>query len=83
MTDSPDADGSRRAVGTWEHIINDERIVTLENIARCCAGCNSSKGTKTLSIWLASDYCKRRTITRDTVADIVKEALMRRSSPGT
>lgn len=42
--------GSRRAAATWEHIVNDARIVTRENIARCCAACNSSKGTKDLSV---------------------------------
>ena len=69
------ADRSRKSVATWEHIVNDARIVTRENIARCCAPCNSSKGTKPLSVWLASIYCSRRGIGRDTVADVVKHAL--------
>ena len=67
--------GPRKAVATWEHIINDARIVTRENIARCCVACNSSKGTKRLSEWIESAYCKKRGITRDTVAEVVKEAL--------
>jgi hypothetical protein len=75
MRDSTSADGSRKSVATWEHIINDARIVTLENIARCCASCNSSKGTKRLSLWIESSYCKRRGIGRDTVARVVKQAL--------
>ena len=75
MLEAPLADGSRKTVGTWEHIINDERIVTPENIARCCWSCNSSKGTKALSIWIESKFCKRRGISWDTVADIVKQAL--------
>jgi hypothetical protein len=69
------ASGSREAVATWEHIINDAKIITRENIALCCASCNSSKGTKELSVWLDSSYCKRRGISRDTVADVVKQAL--------
>jgi len=73
--ESPPADGSRKSVATWEHIVNDARIVTRQNIARCCASCNSSKGTKELSVWIESTYCKRRGIDRDTVADIVKQAL--------
>jgi hypothetical protein len=68
--------GSRKALATWEHIVNDERIVTLENIARCCASCNSSKGTKTLAAWLQSSYCKRRGIAADTVAEVVRKALL-------
>jgi hypothetical protein len=66
---------SRRTVATWEHIVNDARIVTSQNIALCCAGCNASKGVKPLALWLESRYCKQRGITRDTVAAIVKAAL--------
>jgi hypothetical protein len=67
--------GSRKTVATWEHIINDASIVTRENIARCCFACNSSKGTKKLSDWLNSSYCKKHGISKDTVAKIVKQAL--------
>ena len=67
--------GSRRTVATWEHIINDATIVCRENIARCCAACNSSKGTKDLADWLRSNYCKTYGITDDTIAEVVKEAL--------
>jgi hypothetical protein len=69
--------GSRRAVAIWEHIINDASIVTLENIARCCAACNSSKGTKNLTDWMQSDYCKTHGIIENTVADVVKQALLK------
>jgi len=65
----------RKDVATWEHIINDARIITRENIARCCASCNSSKGTKMLSVWLRSDYCKQNRIDENTVAPVVKKAL--------
>ncbi len=67
--------GPRKVVATWEHIINDASIVTRENIARCCFACNSSKGTKTLSDWMQSSYCKKRGINKDTVAEVVKKAL--------
>jgi hypothetical protein len=60
---------------TWEHIVNDAKIITRRNIARCCASCNASKGAKKLSDWLTSDYCKQRRITRSSVAPIVKCAL--------
>ena len=76
MIESPPADGSRKSVATWGHIINDATIVTRENIARCCASCNSSKGTKRLSLWIESSYCKRLGISGGTVADVVKRALM-------
>jgi 5-methylcytosine-specific restriction endonuclease McrA len=66
----------RKSKATWEHIVNDARIVNRENIARCCVSCNSSKGNKTLSDWLESDYCKKRVITKDTVAEVVRRALV-------
>jgi|SRR6266404_59759 len=68
--------GPRTAVATWEHIINDASIVSRENIARCCVACNASKGTKKLSDWIQSSYCKKRGISKDTVAKVVKEALV-------
>ena len=67
--------GPRKAVATWEHIINDARIITRENIARCCVACNSSKGTKTLADWLGSAYCKKHGISKDTIAEVAKAAL--------
>lgn len=67
--------GPRKAVATWEHIINDASLVTRENIARCCAACNSSKGTIKVADWLQSGYCKKHGINKDTVAEVVKEAL--------
>ena len=65
----------RKAVATWEHIINDARIVTRENIALCCCACNASKGQKALVDWLQSAYCVQRGIGEDTVAQIVRDAL--------
>jgi hypothetical protein len=67
--------GPRSAAATWEHIVNDATIVTRENIARCCAACNASKGTKPLAEWIESSYCRTRGITKASVADVVKEAL--------
>jgi hypothetical protein len=61
---------------SWEHIVNDARIITRENISLCCRSCNSSKGVKPLQVSLESAYCKRRGITGETVAEVVKKALM-------
>jgi len=66
---------SRKTQASWEHIINDARIITRENIARCCVGCNASKGTKKLSDWINSRYCKEKDINKDSVAQIVRDAL--------
>ena len=62
MLDKMPRRGPRKAVATWEHIINDASIVTRENIARCCAACNSSKGTKKLAEWFESPYGKQHGI---------------------
>ena len=75
MVDKMPSIGSRKSVATWEHIINDASIITRGNIARCCASCNSSKGTKELSHWLESSYCKKKGINPNTVAPVVKNAL--------
>jgi len=67
---------SRRSAASWEHIINDASIVTRENIVLCCCGCNASKGQKQLSVWLQSKYCQKHGITSNTVAPIIKQALI-------
>src|SRR5262245_58895567 len=61
---------------SWEHIINDARIITRENIVRCCVGCNASKGRKALAAWLESPYCKARGITAASLAPIAQAALV-------
>lgn len=66
---------SRKSSSSWEHIINDAKIITRENIALCCLGCNASKGQKQLSVWLQSKYCKEHYISAETVAPIVKQAI--------
>ena len=66
---------TQKSMATWEHIVNDARIITKENIARCCFSCNSSKGAKELSRWLESNYCRNRGITKETVAEVVKRVL--------
>jgi hypothetical protein len=68
---------SRGQRASWEHIVNDARIVSAENIARCCMSCNASKGAKSLSAWLQSKYCERKGITVSTVATVVADALIR------
>lgn len=67
---------SAKASASWEHIINDVSIVTIENICLCCRGCNASKGQKLLSAWLRTSYCKKRGITPETVAPIIKQAIL-------
>ncbi|MFX0555255.1 HNH endonuclease [Maribacter sp. CXY002] len=66
---------SRKTKPTWEHIVNDIRINTKENIALCCTSCNASKGAKSLKNWLDSPYCRSKGISDKTVAPNVKNAL--------
>lgn len=70
-----DLSGPRAGFASWEHIINDETIVTPENIALCCMGCNSSKGTKSLRDWLDSAYCQMRGINPATIAPTAARSL--------
>lgn len=44
---------------SWEHIVNDIRITSLENIALCCVGCNASKGSKDLVSWVYSENARK------------------------
>jgi hypothetical protein len=60
---------------SWEHIVNDAKIITRENIVRCCMSCNASKGAKNLAVWLQSNYCKVKGITAHTVSKVVQNAL--------
>ncbi len=69
-------ENSRKSKPSWEHIVNDIRINGIENIALCCMSCNASKGHKLLKDWLQSDYCKRKGITAETLADVVKNAMI-------
>jgi len=66
---------TRKTKPSWEHIVNDIRINGIDNISLCCISCNASKGTKLLSDWLQSNYCKRNNITEQTVAQVVKDAI--------
>jgi uncharacterized Zn-finger protein len=66
---------SQKSAASWEHIVNDEKIITRENIALCCRGCNSSKRQKQLSVWLQSNYCRERGISKESVAPIIKQAI--------
>ena len=71
-------DRSNRATApSWEHIVNDETIITPSNIALCCIGCNSPKGTKSLAQWLDSKYCERLGITSETIAQVARDHLIR------
>jgi hypothetical protein len=65
----------RRSRPSWEHIVNDAKIVTRENIALCCIACNASKGAKLLPDWLQSKYCKSRGITEESIAAVARALL--------
>jgi hypothetical protein len=67
---------------SWEHIVNDTAIVNRDNIARCCIACNASKGTKDLAVWIESQYCLSRGISRHTVAPVIQQALHRAAAGG-
>ena len=67
---------SRKTRPSWEHIVNDIRINSIDNIALCCTCCNASKGAKNLTDWLKSNYCLSKNINENTVAEVVKNAII-------
>ena len=69
----------RKSIASWEHIINNIQITEPENIALCCIGCNSSKGSQSLIEWFNGKYCKEKNITPATVAEIVKTHIQKYS----
>jgi hypothetical protein len=61
---SSDRHGSRPS---WEHIVNDAKIIFRENIALCFRSRNSSKGARLRAEWFNALYCKQRAISREIV----------------
>ena len=59
---------SSKTRATWEHIDNNEKNISKENIALCCNSYNASKGAKRLATWFKSSYCLNKGINKKTVA---------------
>ena len=60
----------------WEHIINDENNVKINNIALCCRSCNRSKGNKKLSDWIyAKTPYRMKFVNITSLSDIIKDLL--------
>ena len=51
---------SKKTASSWEHIINDAKIITRENIALCCCSCNASKGQKNFQFGLNQNIVKKK-----------------------
>src|SRR5450432_4132076 len=58
---------------TLEHFNNNGPFDKKYNVAICCRGCNSSKGTMRLSVWFRKSYCRDKKISAETVSKPVKE----------
>ena len=69
---------SRKHKKSWEHIVNDIRINGIDNIALSCISCNASKGAKELEEWLESTYCIKKGISKQTVSNVIKTALIKK-----
>lgn len=53
---------NHKDMATWEHIDNNAKHITEDNIVLCSGSCNSSKGIKSIKEWVKSPYCKERDI---------------------
>jgi len=51
------------------------RINPPFNHSQTVVSCNASKGAKLLEVWLESDYCKKKEITVESIASVVKKAI--------
>src|SRR5271157_2011837 len=72
---------SRKNLASWEHMDdNSLRHPRVWNIALCCGSCNTSRGPKGLTEWFDSAYCRKKNISRQTVAPVIRRYLARRVS---
>jgi hypothetical protein len=65
-------DGFRGDWATIEHLNHLPPWNNISTIAICCGSCNSSRGAKRIQDWFKGDYCMRKNINIDTVAEPVK-----------
>ena len=69
---------SRNNLATWEHMDGDSvKHPRAWNIALCCGRCNNSRGPKGLAEWFDSAYCRKKNISRQTVAPVIRRYLGR------
>ena len=69
---------SRSNLASWEHLDSRaEKHPKVWNIALCCGSCNASRGPKGLAEWFDSAYCRKRRISRQTVAPVIRRYLGR------
>lgn len=69
---------SRSNLASWEHLDGDSvKHPKVWNIALCCGRCNASRGPKGLYEWFDSAYCRKKKISRKTVALVVLRYLAR------
>ncbi|MGO4912599.1 HNH endonuclease [Leeuwenhoekiella sp. W20_SRS_FM14] len=71
---------SRKTKPSWEHIINDIHLSSVENIALCCISCNASKSAHKLEEWLTGKYCLSKSINENTVAEVVQNVIRKNIS---
>lgn len=50
----------------------------IDNITICCGSCNSSRGIKELDKWFKTEYCLKRNINENSIADPVKIYLQKK-----
>jgi len=69
---------SRNNLASWEHMDGySVKHPKVWNIALCCGRCNNSRGPKGLAEWFDSEYCRKKNISRQTVAPVIRRYLER------
>ena len=49
------------------------------NVTMCCGSCNSSRGKRRIIHWFNSDYCKKKSINKSTLANVFVDYLKKTS----
>jgi hypothetical protein len=69
------SDGPSSHWATIEHLNHLPPWDDPTTIAICCAGCNSRRSNLTHAAWFATDYCRSRGISEESVAETVRNFL--------
>lgn len=60
---------NRKGPFRWSQGLQEDQLVL------CCGACNSSRGSKLLTLWFSSSYCREKGVSAATVAEEVKQYL--------
>jgi len=72
--------GTPHDKATIEHLNTEKPWDNPSTVVICCGSCNSSRGKKELVDWFKGEYCIKKKINKNEVAEPVKNYLIRGST---